>query len=87
VEVSQRAGSEVERVGRHGKTDYFGEIALLRDIPRTATVTTLSPVELYVLSRADFQELLRRSEEFHRTMEGAMDARYLNARTRLLLRR
>jgi len=87
VEVSQRAGPGIERLTRHRKMDYFGEIALLRDIPRTATVRTLGPVELYSLSRADFQGLLRRSREFHRAMEGAMDARCLNARTRLLLRR
>lgn len=87
VEVSQGTDPGVERLGRHGKTDYFGEIALLRDLPRAATVKALSPVELYRLNRADFESLLGRSEEFHRAIEGAMDVRYLNARTRLLLRR
>jgi MFS family permease len=53
---SGRATVEVDGVetGELGPGDFFGEIALLRDVPRTATVRALEPLELFGLERDDF---------------------------------
>ncbi|KAI4471222.1 hypothetical protein MML48_1g07607 [Holotrichia oblita] len=39
----------------------FGEVSLLHDIPRTATITTVTPCELLCLKKADFDIVLKAS--------------------------
>ena len=60
VLVSGKA--EVSRKGKVvaklGPGDWFGEIALLHNAPRNATVTATSPIVALVVSHRDFTSLL-----------------------------
>jgi CRP/FNR family transcriptional regulator, cyclic AMP receptor protein len=53
---------DVRRKGRKidelGSGDYFGEVALITDRPRNATVTTTSHVRALVLTKRKFRQLL-----------------------------
>jgi CRP-like cAMP-binding protein len=58
VEVlRQAAGGATEVVHRLGPGDHFGEIALIRHAPRTATIRTVTAVEVYKMSPNHFAAL------------------------------
>ncbi len=42
-----------------GPGDFFGEMALLDGLPRSATVTAESPVQVMIITRRKFMKLLR----------------------------
>ncbi len=59
VEVLKQVNGGLEQVAKLNPGDCFGEIALLCDIPRTATVKCLTPVDVTVLPRDQFMTLAK----------------------------
>jgi CRP-like cAMP-binding protein len=57
--------------------DYFGEMALLSDESRAATVRTTMPTELFGLSRADFLALLEHDPDARHGVDERVAARRL----------
>ncbi|MBX5489561.1 MAG: cyclic nucleotide-binding domain-containing protein [Chloroflexi bacterium] len=60
VYVATAAGEQP--LGALGPGEYFGEMALLHERPRSATVRALVPTAVWSLSKADFQALI---DQFH----------------------
>jgi CRP-like cAMP-binding protein/Fe-S-cluster-containing dehydrogenase component len=58
-----------------GRGNYFGEIGLLRDGRRTATVTALDHVELVRIGGDDFQEMVQRFPEIRNSLEAVAQER------------
>lgn len=54
----RQEGEESEEVGQLGPSDYFGEIALMLDRPRAATVTAVGHLKCVKLDRARFERVL-----------------------------
>jgi voltage-gated potassium channel len=60
---------------RLGRGQYFGEIALIRDTVRTATVTTLTECQLLSLDVADFRRLLENNPSLKATITRTAEER------------
>ena len=55
-----------QSINKLGAGDFFGEIALVSDSPRTATVTATSPVRALVITDRSFRRLLDEQPEIQR---------------------
>lgn len=60
---------EGKAVATLGPGDHFGEVALLRDVPRTATVRAVEPGVVLSLSREDFLSAVTRDLGLSRRLE------------------
>jgi CRP/FNR family transcriptional regulator, cyclic AMP receptor protein len=72
-EVEVRQGGQV--IAKRGAGDYFGEIALLDNRPRTATVVATTPVVIEVIERREFLGLVAEVPEIGQAIMATMAQR------------
>jgi len=65
-----------EAIAELGAGDFFGEMALLEEDRRTATVTAKTPMSLIVMTRSNFRLLDRVQPAVHATVAKAIAERH-----------
>jgi CRP/FNR family cyclic AMP-dependent transcriptional regulator len=81
VEGKTDVTSKGKRVATRGDGDFVGEIALLEDTKRTATVTAKTPLRLFVLTRQDFRRLVNENRSIERKVMQAVAHRVVELST------
>lgn len=80
--VIMEGEAEVTKAGKtlatRGGGEFFGEIALIEDIPRTATVTATTPLRFFVLRRQRFLRLLDEQPAIERKVMRALAKRLIS---------
>ena len=63
VEIIKHIGGESHLLSRLEKGDFFGEMALLEAMPRTADAVAVSDVKVVAINGSRFDEMLRKNPE------------------------
>jgi CRP/FNR family cyclic AMP-dependent transcriptional regulator len=82
IDREDEAGRGVQISPHVGANGFFGEMGLIEDEPRSATVTTLEETECALLAKWDFQNELRSDPDIALALMPVLNARIrdLNAR-------
>ena len=78
VEGETQVTTNGKDLGSRGSGEFIGEIALLEDTSRTATVTAKTHLRLFVLTREDFRSLVRKNPSVERKVMQALARRVMN---------
>ena len=78
VEVSKNFRGEEQRLALLEKGDFFGEMSLLEDMPRTDTAKALSDCRLLSINGSTFDQMLRKNPEIAVRMMRQLSRRLRN---------
>ena len=63
IEIAKRVKGEMKTLSVLEKGDFFGEMSILEDVPRTADAIARTDVELVRINKSTFDEMLRNNGE------------------------
>ncbi len=75
VDVAQTHGKTERVVATLKAGDFFGEVALLEDRPRNATVVAKNETLCYTLGKDEFRSVVSRSHTFEEELRKVLFAR------------
>jgi NADH:ubiquinone reductase (H+-translocating) len=80
AEVVREDGGDGRVIARLGSGEYFGEMALLNENTRGATVRAAQPMDVLILRKGDFSALVANLPDLRQSFEGVMVRRQQNTR-------
>ncbi|MBE9198330.1 MULTISPECIES: Crp/Fnr family transcriptional regulator [unclassified Nodularia (in: cyanobacteria)] len=86
VKVRRTSGNDSVALAILGRGDFFGEMAILDEYPRSTDVIALSPVQLLSISRERFIQILFKDPQLHHRMLQLMVRRLRQSNQRLQIR-
>ena len=86
VKVRRISGDDSITLAILGRGDFFGEMAMLDESPRSTDVIALSPVKLFSISRERFIQVLFKDPQLHHRMLQLMVRRLRQINQRLQIR-
>ncbi len=86
VKVRRNIGKDSVALAILGRGDFFGEMAILDESPRSTDVIALSPVKLLSISRERFIQILFKNPHLHHRMLQLMVRRLRHINVRLQMR-
>ncbi|MEH2251820.1 Crp/Fnr family transcriptional regulator [Nostoc sp.] len=86
VKVRRTVGEDSVALAIFGHGDFFGEMAILDESPRSTDVIALSPVKLLSISRERFIQILFKDPQLHHRMLQLMVRRLRQINQRLQMR-
>jgi uncharacterized protein YhbP (UPF0306 family) len=61
LEVEREEGGQTRTTAKLGRGDFFGEVSIMRDMPREATVKATTPTTVLAMERDTFKDLVAQS--------------------------